>query len=592
MHHLMQGPTPGSGRVRSEAALSPGRALAYWREAAAVAVAFFAAFMWAAFAIGVQYESQVVVEINQRGETVRGAVPVEERLRSVLCDPERLARLPVANQADLGSSCSAIQVRASGVSQWLVSFQADDPNNAMRGAASLGNELVEAAPDGMQMRVTAQAAMPPSPLPSMRPALFAASGPVSIVMGVLWALGRARGFGRKRTRRADPAPPHERGEPDAAVADDGRTLLAAEVHSEEAAVALLVVPHATGFDVIGSMTRVAGRTPPPVGAGEESSVPRLDQKDPAAAEREALHLIEEGGSGGAVGVRVHAWHTLAIVRERRGAWASAVEARRGAVGAARAEGLTERECFMQVDLGSLLAAIGARTEAYEAMAAGLEIARRTGYEQGLRRARVNLMGWNVTFGPDAGLEPELFEIRVTADNARRGGWIASDRTALALLFQRACELIASNDPPAIDGAAALLQMTVEASRTTGNDAYLPLALGMWARAELSREDTERAVELGEQARTWLTGAAPGLLDPSPVYLALHDAYARAGDDAAARGAVVDGLTALLRRLPGVAGTPYAGGFLHGLPYTVALLDHARRHGVLLADLKAQMESAS
>jgi hypothetical protein len=617
MHQVMRSPSPGSGHVRSVSTTRLGRALTFWREAVALALVLFAGFMWAAFAIPVIYESQAVIEVSAAVGTLPPTAAVEERLRGVLCEPERLGRLfagtrsPANGPAESGPSCSAIRMRPVDSSRWTLSLEGEDPTGAARGVAFLSHELTElvevqpqngaatdATParapallDGLKVGVIAEPVVPQSPMPSMRPTLVAMSGPVSLALGALWALVRAGVFGWRGRRRAEQSP--SRGAMGGAriATDPGQTPLAAEVETEEPAVALLVVARGTGFDVIGTMTRVAGRTPPPGAAGEDASVPFVGQTDPAEAEREALHLIEVDGAGGGLGARALAWQTIAVLRERRGAWASALEARRGAVNAAHADGLAERECVLQVDLGTLLMAMGARTEAHWTLVAGLDIARRAGYQQGLRRACVHMLAWKVTFGSDPELEAELSEIRATADGALRGGWIASDRTALGLLYYRACELIASGDPSATDNAAALLQMAVEACRSTGNDMYLAPALGMWARAELGRKDAERAITLAGQARDLVAGAVPGLPDPVPIYLALHDGHAEMGDTNQARGAVVAGLATVLRRLQGVTGTSYAGPFLRGLPHTVALLDLARKYGMQLADLKEQMESA-
>jgi hypothetical protein len=617
MHHVMRRPSLGSGQLRSVFSTRLGRARAYWREAVTIALALFAMFIWAAFAIPVVYESEAVIEVNERVGAPPVVVRVEDRLRGILCEGDRLARLravtrsPANDQQELEPSCGAIGLRAAGANRWALSLQTEDPATAERGVTFLLRELgdlsdappkkgatADAAPgrapaalDEFKVRVIVQATMPQSPVSSARPMLLGVSGPASLAVGALWALARMAVSGRRGRHRSEQSPSRDSEGSARFAPEPDRSPMADQVRSQEPAVELLVVARGTGFDVIGSMTRVAGRTPPPGGAAEEAPVHVPEQTDPEAAERDALHLLEGESAGGRLGARVDAWQTLAVLRERRGAWASAIDARRSAVTAAREDKLTERECLLQVDLGALLTAVGARTEARAALASALEIAHRTGSQHGLRRGRVHLLAWSVTFGSEAALEAELSEIRATADGALRGGWIASDRTALGLLFYRACELVASGDPLTTDNAAALLQMTVEACRTTGNDMYLAPALGMWARAELARRDMARAMTLAEQARDLVAQAAPALPDPAPVYLALHDGHVASGDTVAARGAVVAGLATLLRRLQGVAGTAYAGPFLRELPHTVELLYLARRYEVLLADLKEQIESA-
>jgi hypothetical protein len=80
--------------------------------------------------------------------------------------------------------------------------------------------------------------------------------------------------------------------------------------------------------------------------------------------------------------------------------------------------------------------------------------------------------------------------------------------------------------------------------------------------------------------TLLEEGAPSLLNESPVYLALHDAYSELGDEEGARDAIRRGIPALVRRLQGLVGTPYARLFLSELPHNARLLASAEDEGII------------
>ena len=88
-----------------------------------------------------------------------------------------------------------------------------------------------------------------------------------------------------------------------------------------------------------------------------------------------------------------------------------------------------------------------------------------------------------------------------------------------------------------------------------------------------------ALALAEEAATLIEQGAPSLLNESPVFLALHDAYLEVGDRAAAEGAIRRGMAPLLRRLQGLKGSSYAPIFVSELPQNVSLLRRAEQYGL-------------
>jgi hypothetical protein len=103
---------------------------------------------------------------------------------------------------------------------------------------------------------------------------------------------------------------------------------------------------------------------------------------------------------------------------------------------------------------------------------------------------------------------------------------------------------------------------------------------MWAEAERISGNVAGAVELAQEAVTLLDQGSPSLLNESPVYLALHDAYVDLGDESGAHDAIRRGLPALVRRLQGLVGTPYARLFLTELPHNARLLAAAEDDGLV------------
>jgi hypothetical protein len=268
---------------------------------------------------------------------------------------------------------------------------------------------------------------------------------------------------------------------------------------------------------------------------------------------------------------------------------SALEARRNAAGAAREAGLKEREAMLMTNLGFALTTIGARQEARSALETGLDLADAIGSLGAVRLAKMNLLGWAATFGNDKRLDVHLAETRADADSVASGVWAAPDRSNLGVLFYRGCELLRSKNDAAVHRGLSLLKMSCSAYRAAGHRDVLPVALGMWAEAERRSGNPDAAVKVASEAANLLDHGAPSLLNESAVYLALHDAYIDTGGEESAREAVGRGMPALLRRLHGLVGTPYARQFLTELPQNGALLAAAEGYGLVPEEIHRTFE---
>jgi serine/threonine protein kinase/tetratricopeptide (TPR) repeat protein len=295
------------------------------------------------------------------------------------------------------------------------------------------------------------------------------------------------------------------------------------------------------------------------------------------AESEATLLLDLAERRHIVSAAVDAWQTLAVVRQTRGQLASALEARREAVKAARVAGLQEREAMLTVNVGFALTTIGADEEALTELQAGIAKAHAIGSVGTVRHGKMNLLGWSATFGADKRLDQALAEPRANADEAASGLWVVRDRVTLGVLFYRGCELL-RGDQANLPRARSLLKIAVEAYRSTDNRDVVPVALGFWAEAERRYGNPEHALEIARDAAGLLESGAPSLLNEAPVYLALHDACVDLGDLKGARDATERGIALLLRRLGGLEGTSYARTFLLGLPHNSGLLVAAETNG--------------
>jgi eukaryotic-like serine/threonine-protein kinase len=290
-----------------------------------------------------------------------------------------------------------------------------------------------------------------------------------------------------------------------------------------------------------------------------------------------LHLAQHSAISSAA---VDAYQTQAIIRQTQGALGSALEARRNAAAAARNAGLKEREAMLMANLGFALTTIGARQEARAALDTGHALADAIGSQGAVRLAQMNLLGWCATFGTDRQLDAHLGSVRADADATASGVWTAPDRSNLGILFYRGCELIRQKTERERQRALGLLRMAAQGYRAAGHRDVLPAALGMWAEAERACGNLDAAVALAREGVTLLEEGAPSLLNESPVYLALHDAYTELGQEDGARDAIRRGIPALVRRLQGLVGTPYARFFLSELPQNARLLAAAEGEGLV------------
>lgn len=237
--------------------------------------------------------------------------------------------------------------------------------------------------------------------------------------------------------------------------------------------------------------------------------------------------------------------------------------------------------MLTTNLGFALTTIGARQEARAALEHGLALAEAIGSQGTVRHALMNLLGWCATFGSDKQLDSHLAQVRADADASATGIWAAPDRANLGMLFYRGCELLRTKAEAHSRRALGLLKMAAQGYRTTGNRDILPVSLGMWAEAERLCGNLDAAVRLAREAAALLEQGAPSLLNESPVYLALHDAEQELGDEERAREAIRRGIPALVRRLHGLVGTPYAWLFLTELPHNARLLAAAEDEGLVV-----------
>lgn len=307
-----------------------------------------------------------------------------------------------------------------------------------------------------------------------------------------------------------------------------------------------------------------------------------------AAQSEAADLLALSRAHQLGGAAVDAWQALAIVHQSQGALSLALEARRSAAQAARAAELRERESVLTTNLGFALTTLGAREESRNLLLEGLNLAEAIGSQGACRHANMLLLGWCATFGADRHLDGVLTELRAEADAAADGTWTAPARENLGVLFYRGLELLNNYGQAQRERARALLQMSAEAYRNTANRDLLPVALGVWARAELNAGQLERALELARSAAELLSSGAPSLLNESPIYLVLHDAEAKRGSQDSAKRAISDAMTPLLRRVRGLAPTRYALPFLTGLTDNSQLVALAEGYGVLPDEVRSQL----
>jgi eukaryotic-like serine/threonine-protein kinase len=307
------------------------------------------------------------------------------------------------------------------------------------------------------------------------------------------------------------------------------------------------------------------------------------------AEDEASRLLVLSERHNLPSAALDAWQTLAIARQTQGELIAALDARRNAVKAAATAGLKEREATLMINVGFALTTIGARQEARAHIEQGIALALALGTPGTLRLGRMVLLGWSAAFGADRTLDAALAEPREEADLAATGGWIASDRVTLGILFYRGLELLQNKSPDAAVRGRALLRTAAEAYRSTGMLDILPVALGAWADAERRCGDTERAATLAAEGVKLLESGAPSLLNESSIYLALHEALLQLGREEEARDVAQRGLSPLARRVRGLAGSAYPLAFLTSLPANAGLLAAAEEHAHLPREIESVLD---
>jgi eukaryotic-like serine/threonine-protein kinase len=307
--------------------------------------------------------------------------------------------------------------------------------------------------------------------------------------------------------------------------------------------------------------------------------------DAAAEAAQALLALSQKHS--IASAAVDAWQTLAVVRQTRGEVAAALEARREAASAASAAGLKAREATLTINVGFALTTVGAGVEARAAIASGIALAQAIGSPGTERHGKMNLLCWAATYGSDATADRLLAEPRALADAALQGSWVPHDRATLGVLFYRGLELLRGTSA---DGTAAqarqLLKTAAQGYRATKMLDVVPVALGFLAEAERRSGDPVRARELAREAADLLEHGSPSLLNEAPVFLALHDACVDLGLLEEARSAIARGLPRVVTRVKGLADTPYARGFLTGLPANAGLLAAAEAYELVPAELQS------
>lgn len=147
-----------------------------------------------------------------------------------------------------------------------------------------------------------------------------------------------------------------------------------------------------------------------------------------------------------------------------------------------------------------------------------------------------------------------------------------------MLFYRGMEMLRDPGPPS--DARTLLRIAAQGYRATKMLDVLPVALGLWADAERRCDNPEQARALANEAASLVDEGSPSLLNEAPVFLALHDACVELGALHEARHAIARGIPSLVKRLRGLAATPYARAFLTCLPANAGLLGAAEAYGLV------------
>ena len=247
--------------------------------------------------------------------------------------------------------------------------------------------------------------------------------------------------------------------------------------------------------------------------------------------------------------------------------------------------------MLMTNLGFALTTIGARQEARAAIETGLALADAIGSQGAVRHAQMILLGWASAFGNDRQLDAHLAQVRADADAAGSGVWAAPDRANLGMLFYRGCELLRAKTELANRRALALLRMAAQAYR----DGRAPRRARRRARhvgggRARCGNASHRRVELAREAAQLLEQGAPSLLNESVVFLALlRRPHRLSGEDRRGARRLRRGMPPLLRRLHGLAGTPYARLFLTELHTNARLVALAEDEGLVPEPIQRVLE---
>ena len=302
------------------------------------------------------------------------------------------------------------------------------------------------------------------------------------------------------------------------------------------------------------------------------------------AEKEAKRLLEHLGDNQHP-VLVDAWQTLAIVRQTRGDFQDALNARRQAVESARKSGLIEKESMLTTNLGFALATVGARRTARELLQTGFDLAEAVGSSGAQRHCKMLFLCWTSMYGSDQRLDLLLNQTREEADRSATSFWTAPARENLGTLYYRGCELIEEDDELKLIRGRNLLKIATSSYQHSNNLDVLPVAQGMWAHAEFKLGNDQEALKLASSAATMLAQGASSLLNEAPIYLTLAQVELRLGNEEAATNAIDEGIRYLIKRISALIGTPYASTFIRTVPKNAALVHLAESMGRLPHKLK-------
>ena len=199
---------------------------------------------------------------------------------------------------------------------------------------------------------------------------------------------------------------------------------------------------------------------------------------------------------------------------------------------------------------------------------------------------MNLLCWSATFGADSAHDSLLAEPRATADAAIGGSWVPHDRASLGVLYYRGTELLrAIRRALRIARARSFVSRRKAIARRRCSTSSLSRS-GYWAEAERRCGQAERAARARARGRDDDGGRAP---EPAQRGPGLSRAARRLRRSLLApRSETGDRARhpRLVTRVHGLAGTPYAQGFLTQLAPNAGLLAAAEAYGLVPGEIAA------